>query len=84
MADMETMERLKDDVQRLSYKVEKIQEWKTVQETQTALATERYSNINSRLDKIDGHMAKLIWIILVGILGAAGSFILSGGLNVVK
>lgn len=49
-------------------------------EISKAREEERHNQLVSRLDKIDGHMTRVIWIILTGVGGAFVAFVLRGGL----
>lgn len=51
-------------------------------EMDRAVEAERYQNIIRRLDKIEGGMSKLLWLVIAIITGGVMNFILSGGLNV--
>ena len=50
--------------------------------TYNAVGDERHKTIVSRLDKIDTHINKLVWLILTGIIGAILAFLVKGGFNV--
>lgn len=54
----------------------------TTLERDHAVDGERYRNIEKRLDRIDGHIAKLVWLIIAAIVGGLMAFIMQGGLNV--
>jgi hypothetical protein len=51
-------------------------------ETDRAVEAERYANIIRRLDKIEGGMSKLLWLVIAIIAGGIMNFIMNGGLNV--
>jgi len=53
-------------------------------ETNSAVDEVRYDSIKSRLDKIDGHMGKLVWLIILAIGSGFMTFVLKGGLNVIQ
>lgn len=50
-------------------------------EIKSAVDHERHASIVKRLDKIDGHVSKLIWLMITGIVGAFMAFLISGGLS---
>lgn len=41
----------------------------------------RFNAVEDRLSKIDGHIAKLVWLILTAIVTGVMGFIISGGLS---
>ena len=54
-------------------------------ETERALSEEkrkfmvaRFNQIDSRLEKIDGHIVRLVWLIIAAILGGLMSFMMQG------
>ena len=51
-------------------------------EQDRAVEAERYSNIVSRLEKIDGAVSKVVWLIIAVIIGGLLNFMMNGGLNV--
>ena len=70
-SDLEKIERGIDD---LNHRVSRL-------ELSDAVVTVRYESIKQRLDKIDGHISKLVWLMVLAIGSAFMSFIMSGGLN---
>lgn len=51
-------------------------------ETAEAVTAERHLSIVKRLERIDGHVSKLVWVFIVALIGAFMSFVSKGGLNV--
>lgn len=51
-------------------------------EVKSAVDHERHDNIIKRLDKIDGHINKLVWLIITAIIGAFMAFLIRGGFHV--
>ncbi|UQS95100.1 hypothetical protein Pam3_29 [Pseudanabaena phage Pam3] len=51
-------------------------------EVKSAVDYERHLAIVGRLDKIDGHISKLVWLILSAIVGALLTFLIRGGFHV--
>ena len=49
-------------------------------EIKSAVDFERHESVMRRLDKIDGHISKLVWLIIVAIVGAFMTFVINGGL----
>lgn len=41
----------------------------------------KFKNLDERLNKIDGHISKLVWLILAALITGVMGFILSGGLS---
>lgn len=63
------------ELSRLAERVSKL-------EINSAVDHERHSSIVKRLDRIDGHISKLVWLIVTAIVGAFMAFLISGGLNI--
>ena len=40
----------------------------------------RFAEFNRRLDKIDGHISRLVWLIIAAILGGFMSFVMQGNI----
>ncbi len=56
---------------------------RAVSEEKRKFMVARFNQIDTRLDKIDGHIGRLVWLIIAAILGAFMSIVLHGGpLNV--
>lgn len=72
---------MQDQIEKLALRVDDLEQWRNQQRVDTALNTERYSNINKRLDKIDGHITRLVWIVIGAVLSAVLAFVMNGGLN---
>lgn len=51
-----------------------------VNEQKRKFMEERFNQIDTRLDRIDGHMSRLVWLILTAILGGFMAFVLRGSL----
>lgn len=51
-------------------------------EVESAVDHERHENILKRLDRIDGHISKLVWLIITAIIGAFMAFLVRGGFHV--
>lgn len=66
--------RLEGDVRSLRTDVNQLQ-------TAGAVENERHKSIVKRLDRIDGHINKLMWLIIAAIIGGLMQFMFSGGLN---
>lgn len=75
-----------NDVQKLEIRIRHLEGWR---DTFDALNAERriqsdaeFRRVHERLDKIDGHIGRLVWMVLGGIVSAFLAFVFSGALNV--
>lgn len=71
----------------LDRRVAGLETWRNEQHTDSAVRAERDKHLNKRLDKIEeavgevkGYLLKIVWIIILGIVGAFITFIVRGGL----
>lgn len=62
-------------------RITSIEERLVVLEISAAVESERYMSILKRLDKIDSHVGRLVWLILGGIIAAFIAFVVGGGLT---
>ena len=76
------------DDHNLSGRVSALESWRHETETKLALqevsdnyAKARFDNVEKRLDNIDSHISKVVWLILTAIIGAFMAFLVSGGFN---
>ena len=53
---------------------------RAVSEEKRKFMEARFNQIDQRLEKIDGHVSRLVWLIIAAIVGAAMSFVMSGGI----
>lgn len=53
---------------------------RAVSEEKRKFMEARFNHIDRRLEKIEGHIARLVWLIIAAIMGAGMSFVMSGGL----
>lgn len=72
-----------NDVQKLEIRVRKLEQWTG---TFDALNSERRANteaefkrVHERLDKIDGNIGKVVWLVLAAVIGGFLSFMMQGG-----
>lgn len=81
-----------DQLQHMELRIRSLETWRHDQDVQEGRDQERkqasdkanfkeFSNLNSRLDKIDSSMSRMVWLIITGIMGGVISFIISGGLG---
>lgn len=52
---------------------------RAVSEEKSKFMEARFNQIDRRLEKIDGHMVRLVWLILTAMVGGAVSFVMRGG-----
>lgn len=62
--------------------LEKLEERVSKLEIKSAVDFERHSSVIKRLDKIDSHISKLMWLIVTAIVGGFMAFVINGGLRV--
>ncbi|MEL6548792.1 MAG: hypothetical protein AAFQ54_00960 [Pseudomonadota bacterium] len=53
---------------------------RAVNEEKEKFMVSRFNALDGRLDRIDGHIAKLVWLILAAIIGGFMSLVIRGGL----
>ena len=51
----------------------------TMLEQRDAVNSVQYKNIEKRLDRIDGHIGKLVWLVLGVIITSIVGFVVAGG-----
>ena len=76
------------DITSLAGRISRLEDWRHEVEKERAVEAERdaylaekFTGLEQRLTKIDSHIGRVIWLIVIGIASAVGNFILSGGLN---
>ncbi|WP_127523560.1 hypothetical protein [Mesorhizobium sp. Z1-4] len=72
-------------------RVAALEQWKNAQTTAQAVDGERrkymetrFNELEKRLDRIDGHISKVVWIVISAIGMGFMAFVVSGGLNVIR
>lgn len=65
-----------------------LEAWKATQDTSSAVRTERDKHLDKRFDRLEsslnevkGYLLKIVWVIILGVLGAFVTFMLRGGLS---
>ncbi len=53
---------------------------RAVSEEKRKFMEARFNQIDRRLDKIDGHISRLVWLIIAAILGGFMSFVMQGSM----
>lgn len=78
-----------DEIVKLRDRVKTLEDWRHTVDTRHAVEDEREFHLNirfdkleGRLDRIDQHMGKIIWLIIGSIISGIMAFILTGGLTI--
>jgi hypothetical protein len=78
-----------NDPHRLAVRVKDLENWRHELDTDRAVEAERslytskrFDSIEKRLDKIDSHVSRVVWLIVTAIIVAVMGFMISGGFNV--
>ena len=71
----------------LEQRVDALEDWRNSQDRTSAVneirrqhMDSRFDAIDKRLDQLDGHLSRVVWIIVVAIITSFMTFILKGGL----
>lgn len=79
MADLESIDR----------RLTALEEWKNNQTTDAAVRKERDRHMDQRFDElkesvneVKGYLLRIVWVIVLGIVGSLVTFIVSGGLSI--
>jgi hypothetical protein len=59
-----------------------MEEWRHHSDIADARMEERFKGVESKLNKIDSNLSRLMWIFLTGIGGALVTFLVNGGFKV--
>ncbi len=78
-----------NDPHRMAVRVKDLENWRHEVDTERAVeaergtyTTKRFDDIEKRLDKIDSHVSRVVWLIVTAIIVAVMGFMISGGFNV--
>lgn len=73
----------------LDQRVQGLERWKADLATEVAVREERDKHMDKRFDRLEkgveeikGYLLKVVWVIILGIIGAFVTFIIRGGLYV--
>lgn len=65
-----------------------VEAWQAAQSTHLAVRAERDKHLDKRFDRLEesvnevkGYLLKIVWVIVLGIVGSLVTFIVSGGLT---
>jgi hypothetical protein len=82
---MPDIERLLTDI---DGRVRDLEIWRSEQKTDDAVRKERDKHMDARFDElkasvneVKGYLLRIVWVIVLGIVGALLTFIVNGGLN---
>lgn len=77
------------DLESHEVRIRALEEWKASQTTDAAVRKERDRHMDQRFDElkdsvneVKGYLLRIVWVIVLGIVGSLVTFIVSGGLNV--
>lgn len=72
----------------LEKRIRDLENWKAEQNTSAAVRAERDRHMDQRFDElkdgvneVKGYLLRIVWVIVLGIVGSLVTFIVSGGLN---
>ena len=63
----------------LELSVAAIETDRAVSEEKLKFMNARFDQLDRRLEKIDGHVSRLVWLIIAAIVGGTMSFVMNGG-----
>ena len=76
--------------QQLEERVRALEEWKSGVKTDAAVRLlrdqhldKRFDHLEKSVDEIKGYLLKIVWVIVIGVVGSLLTFMLSGGLSIV-
>jgi len=76
------------DLDSIDARLRALEEWKAEQSTNTAVRAERDRHMDKRFDKLEesvgevkGYLLRIVWVIVLGIVGSLVTFVISGGIN---
>lgn len=74
----------------LDRRVGDLETWRSTQETQLAVREERDKHMDKRFDRLEegvaevkGYLLRIVWVVILAIVGSLMTFIVSGGLSLV-
>jgi len=78
------------NLETLEQRIRQLEVWKNEQATSVAVREERDRHMDKRFDRLEesvgevkGYLLRIVWIIVLGILGSLITFIIGGGLSIV-
>jgi len=73
----------------LDRRVGDLESWRAAQDTAVAVREERDKHLDKRFDTLEegvkevkGYLLRIVWVVILGIVGSLMTFIVSGGLNI--
>jgi len=77
------------DLEQLERRLRDLEEWKNEQVMTCAVRAERDRHMDKRLDElkesvneVKGYLLRIVWVIVLGIVGSLVTFVISGGLTI--
>ena len=84
----EDINHLEQQVQVQGERLRALELWQSKQDTHLAVRTERDKHLDLRFDRVEssineikGYLLKIVWVVILGIIGAFITFVVRGGLN---
>ena len=75
-----------DQLQRMEIRIRALEQTEHSRSVREAREEERQKNdaaefarLHARLDRIDNHVSRVVWLVMAAILGALVTFVISGG-----
>lgn len=72
----------------LDRRVGELETWRAAQDTNLAVREERDKHLDKRFDTLEagvsevkGYLLRIVWVVILGIVGSLMTFIVSGGLT---
>jgi len=72
--------RLEHDMTDHHHRLSKLEEWRHTSDIADARMEERFKGVETKLNKIDANLSKLVWLCIAGFVGAIITFVVRGGL----
>lgn len=76
------------DNTKLEDRIQSLETWRTTVDRERAVegvrgehSNQRFDSIEKRLDRIDSHIGRVVWLIVTAIITAAMAFLVSGGFH---
>lgn len=77
------------DLEQLERRLRDLEEWKNEQAMNSAVRAERDRHMDKRFDElkdsvneVKGYLLRIVWVIVLGIVGSLVTFVISGGLTI--
>lgn len=74
--------------EQLEQRLRSLEDWRAEQNTNLAVRVERDRHLDDRFDRLEtgvsevkGYLLRIVWVIVLGIVGSLITFMIGGGLN---